>query len=471
METGDMGALGARFVQALQAALQARGLYGPAHPLTADAVTAAHAALTEALASRPNIAMGAVGNYLVFDRQPLHGLAGGGQGLMACMLRAKAEKVVFGRSVRRDELVEFLALLSAFVNSERKETDALDTSGMPHILIEGIGPGTGSESESKASDEAVRVCATDCAKGVEVLGDIARSLGDGQSINASAASGFVGRILERAIENSQSLMIAASLKKHDQYSFVHSTNVAVLSLIQAQGLGLHAPLPAGIGMAGFLHDTGKLALAGHILRKKEKLTDEEFDQVRQHPLDGAKILALTPDIHPVVAQAAFEHHVRYDTTGYPRKVFGDLSLAGMIVAIADVYDAMRSERAYRAGMAPERVYQEMRGMAGTHFHPDLLDAFFKTVGVYPPGTLVELDDGHIGMVVAANAAERTRPMVEVFYRKGSGSVRNPHVVDVSERAREGGYRRAIVRSVPMSEGYAIPPRYRLDGQQPAEAQP
>jgi len=240
-------------------------------------------------------------------------------------------------------------------------------------------------------------------------------------------------------------------------------NVAVLSLSLAQVLGLDAPLLADIGMAGFLHDTGKLALAGRILRKKEKLTGEEFEKIQTHPLDGAKILAQMSELNPLIAVASFEHHLRYDRTGYPRKVFGGgLNLASMIVAISDVYDALRTKRPYKDEMAPDKAYDEMNKFSGTHFHPDLLGAFFKIVGLYPPGTLVELDDGHVGIVVKESAADIRRPEVEIWYLKGAGRLRQPSMLNLSEKNAAGDYVRNIVRPVSTAEGYEIPVKYQVD---------
>jgi HD-GYP domain-containing protein (c-di-GMP phosphodiesterase class II) len=462
MANDDTRAAVERFVLTLQAALQARAVYGEAHRIAADSATASHARLQEGLAGRTEVTLGVTADRLVFDGQPLHRLGRTADAVTTSFVRAGVAKVTFRRAASRDEIVAFLALVDTLRSTEGAAAAAVDASGLRNIVIEGIA-NAGAGEKASGPDVAVSACAADYSNGVEVLGDIARSVGDGRPIDAAAANAFVGRILERLIEHQHPLLIAASLKRHDEYSFVHSINVAVLALSLAQGLGLGESVLAEIGMAGFLHDSGKLGVAGRILTKKEKLTEEEFDQVRLHPLDGAKILARTPGLHPLVATAAFEHHLRYDGQGYPRKKFGEgLNLASLIVAITDVYDSLRSNRSYRTGMAPEQAHAEMQGMCGTHLCPELLAAFFRAVGVYPPGTMVELADGHVGIVVAPGAEDARRPRVEVCYLKGAGKVRQPRVVDLAEKQAGGGYTNAISRSVAPSEGYEIPARYKVD---------
>ena len=455
------------FLLGLQAALGARALYGGEHKMVKDAVARAHFSLQAAVLARPEITVGLIDGELAFEAHPLHRLARAAAALTKCLQEAKVDKVTFRKETGRDELEVFIGILDARRKSGGDAGGTLDTAGLRSIWISGIGIDQGGKDqggkEENQDSAAMKACAADCAKGLDLLGDIAVSLGDGHPIDAAAANAFVGRIIDRLMENKYPLLIAASLKRHDEYSFVHSLNVSVLSLSQAQSLGVNSRLLADIGLAGFLHDAGKLALAGQILRKKEKLTNEEFDQVKMHPLDGAKILVQTPDVSSLVAAASFEHHLRYDRTGYPRKMFGgDLNLASMLVAIADVYDALRSKRSYRAEMAPEDVYAEMSKMSGTHFHPELLDAFFSAVGVYSPGTLVELDDGHVGVVVNERPEEIRRPEVEIWYIKGGGKVRQPSIVDLAEKQATGDYRRSIVRSVTTADGYEMPPKYRVD---------
>ena len=123
--------------------------------------------------------------------------------------------------------------------------------------------------------------------------------------------------------------------------------------------------------------------------------------MHSHPIDGAEILLETPNVPLLSAISTFAHHMKYDMQGYPTRLYGDkLNLVSMMITIADTYDAMRDKRSYHEALAAEKVYEEMVESSGKHFHPDLLDIFFKRIGIYPPGTLVELDNNAVGLVVA-----------------------------------------------------------------------
>ena len=451
-----------RFVLALQSAFQARSMYSADHRLAKSALDDAYSSLQGAIFARQEITLGIIGDRLVFDRRPLPNVGKTAGSLTTLLVQGKVEKATFHRAATRDELGIFLDAIEARRKKDSGAVANVDTSGLRNIVIDGIGY-EHSESDSKPEDAGANACTADYAEGVETLDDIARKLADDGTIDAARANAFVSKILGRLLENKSSLLFGAALKRHDEYSFVHSVNVAVIALAQAQGLGLSASLLADVGMAGFLHDAGKLALAGQVLRKKEKLDEAEFAKVKSHPSDGAKLLMMTPGVHPMIAVAAFEHHLRYDKTGYPRKIFGgDLNLGSMIVAIADVYDALRSQRSYKVGMAPEKVYEEMNKMSGTHFQPDLLNAFFATVGVFPPGTLVQLDDDNVAIVISENEREIRQPVVDVWYRKGGAKVRQPYIVDLAEKSAGSSSQRRIVASVPAGGEYEIPAKYQVE---------
>jgi HD-GYP domain-containing protein (c-di-GMP phosphodiesterase class II) len=170
----------------------------------------------------------------------------------------------------------------------------------------------------------------------------------------------------------------------------------------------------------------------------------------------------TPEIPLLAAIAAFEHHVRYDMTGYPKRLYAKrISLASMMVAISDAYDAMRSKRPYHEGMAPERVYEEMMNLSGGQFHPGLVDNFFRMTGLYPPGTLVELDTGEVALVVKGNALDIKRPQAEVLYDAAGSKVKEPYIVNLAERdASTGGYKRTITKSISLSDKYDLPDKYK-----------
>ena len=443
------------FLLDLQAAIQDSRFYGPKHALTEAAAVRVRTSLHEAMAGRTEIVIGVIGGELAFGNKPLYDLTRHMSGLIAALEEHKVEKLTFMGEVPLADIRSFIELLTC-----RSGEVTVAAGELGSITISGIGleaSPSGSVLSAGTVEETYR-------EGPRLLGDIGRALHDGLPVNTRAANTFIQKVMKGFLGNKAPFLIATSLKKHDEYSFVHSINVAVLSLAQGEALGLPKSALADLGLAGFLHDSGKIALAADILRKKGKLSESEYEKVSQHPLDGAKLLLQTPDLSPLVPTVSFEHHLRYDGRGYPRKVFGtELCLASMIVSISDVYDALRSRRPYRGGLAPELAFKEMIKEGGGLFHPSLLGVFFRAIGIYPPGSLVFLDDGSVGIVIAPNPADIRRPVVEIWYAPSGETLKVPQVVNLTEKKPgRNEYLHMIVRSVPPDAGHKIPARYRID---------
>jgi putative nucleotidyltransferase with HDIG domain len=171
----------------------------------------------------------------------------------------------------------------------------------------------------------------------------------------------------------------ASLKSHDEYTFVHTINVALLSTALAEEVGMRGDTLLDLTVAAVLHDIGKRMIPKSVLNKEGKLTDDEWKIVQRHPVDGARLLFDAPDIPPIAPIVAYEHHM-YPDGGYPRVAGGwKMHLASRIVQVADVFDALRTDRPYRAGMSPQDAIDILQKDAGTRYEHALLDAFIGRV--------------------------------------------------------------------------------------------
>lgn len=434
------------FVTELQACAQSRTVYASDHPQNREAVARAAATLARALRGREEIVLGVIANDIVFERAPLHRASRVAVTLIPWFRECGIQRVAFRRGVDEAEL-------SAFLGHLAERNRGVAGAGLRHIRVGALDAAALQKPEDAADDVEL---AASLEQGANLVREIADALHGHRPLDVNAARAVVGKILSRLIENRDSVLVAFSLRRHDEYSFVHSVNVSVLAMALAEALGVTGAALAEVGMAGLLHDAGKLAVAGGILRKQGKLSAEEFEAMKTHPLEGAKILLRTPDISPMVVVAAFEHHVRYDGTGYPTKVFGEsLSLPGMIVAIADVYEALRATRPYREAMSPETAHQEMMKMSGTYFHPDLVGAFFRLIGVYPPGTLVRLNDQSVGVVRRANPGAIFKPQVEVLYGPDGSRLPKPYLLNLLAPPSEHAGR-SILHSVAPGEGFELP---------------
>jgi HD-GYP domain-containing protein (c-di-GMP phosphodiesterase class II) len=209
--------------------------------------------------------------------------------------------------------------------------------------------------------------------------------------------------------------------------------VAVCALMVALGrqLGLDDSQCREAGMAGMFHDLGKAAMPRDILNKPAKLTTEEFDIIKQHPVRGYEMLLGGPSISDHVRDVCRHHHERFDGTGYPDALAGEkISLLARMGAVCDVYDAVTSNRPYKAGWDPAHALSQMATWKG-HFDTTVFQSFVKSVGIYPTGSLVRLRSGRLAVVLDQNPAALTQPRVKVFFSTKAGLPLEPRVLDLA----------------------------------------
>ena len=191
-------------------------------------------------------------------------------------------------------------------------------------------------------------------------------------------------------------------------------NVSVLAMAQARSLNLEGPLLREFGFAALMHDIGKVNTPTEVLNKPDKLTNDEFAQMKQHVVDGAHILRRTPEMPALAPVVAFEHHLRQDLSGYPENIgHRDLNLCTQIVSIADVFDALRSKRVYREGLPSDRIRAIMTQKDSPAFNTKLLRRFINLIGLFPVGTLVRLNTDEVGVRDARAPKDPFRPQVKV----------------------------------------------------------
>jgi putative nucleotidyltransferase with HDIG domain len=183
--------------------------------------------------------------------------------------------------------------------------------------------------------------------------------------------------LEKGLfENKQSLIPLADLKSYDEYTYVHAINLAILTMAQAESMGFPKEAIHAFGIGALLHDVGKTLVPIPILNKQGQLTPEEFEEMKKHPVHGATVLLQHPEIPPIAAIVAYEHHLKFDGSGYPSmKQKRVPHIASRFTSISDQFDAMRSNRPYREAMPPEKIFEVMQENRGTGLDPQLLDHF------------------------------------------------------------------------------------------------
>jgi len=251
---------------------------------------------------------------------------------------------------------------------------------------------------------------------VSVAGAVWRQAGGGQAPDPATVRAAIDGLARAVARNRTALVALTALKRYDDYTFTHMVNVSILTMAQARSLGIDGPLLREFGLAALMHDIGKVRTPADILSKPESLTPAEFAVMKRHVVDGAEILRETPEMPALAPVVAFEHHLRLDRTGYPDGVGRSaLNLGTMLCSIADVYDAMRSQRKYQEAFPTDRILAVLQRNDGQQFDQRLVRRFTQLMGIYPPGTLVRLDTGDIAIVRQVHAADPRRPRVRILF--------------------------------------------------------
>jgi HD-GYP domain-containing protein (c-di-GMP phosphodiesterase class II) len=253
-------------------------------------------------------------------------------------------------------------------------------------------------------------------------------------INSDAAKVMVDKIIDELLLNRDVLVNLSDIKTTDDYTFAHSVNVCILSLMAGAKLGLNQLRLKDLGVGALLHDIGKVSIPEEIIKKPGKLTDEEYEIIKQHTVLGHNALKADMDIRISSAHIALAHHERYDGSGYPFGLKGEnIHQFARIVAIADVYDALTSDRVYHEKMKAHEAVELLTTVGMNQFDREILQVFIKNIALYSLGTGVLLDNGEKGIVVDCNKDLPARPVVRIVYRANGERVRTYEEVDLAKK--------------------------------------
>jgi putative nucleotidyltransferase with HDIG domain len=393
------------------ACVKAVQLYSLDHPI----VTRAAAQLTESLerahVETPDVVIGMVDHQVVVDGVPLLGVHGSADTIDR--FRAiGVERIAFDRGVTGDELLRFVVELTASRGRRDDEShERLAALSSAHIHVGRLRLQQRMEagrSDLRAIQHSYRTAVTDA----EAIWE--QALAEG-SPDPEMAIGLVESLASAVGQNGRAMMALTALYRYDNYTFTHMVNVSVLTMAQARSVGIDGALLRQFGLAGLMHDIGKSKVPSEILTKPERLTEAEFAIMMKHPVDGGEMLRRRLELPPLAAVVAFEHHLRTDGTGYPAGVGRpSLNLASQLCSIADVYDAMRSQRNYQRAFPSDRIVAVLKQNDGTRFDQRLVRRFSQLLGIYPAGNLVRLDTGALAVVLRIHASDPSRPAVRVI---------------------------------------------------------
>jgi len=285
-----------------------------------------------------------------------------------------------------------------------------------------------------------------CAAGKDAVTSMFREARMGNTVDAAGVADLVEEISSSVARNSSALISLARLKTADDYTYMHSVAVCAMMIALARQLKLPADVVRSVGVAGLLHDLGKMMLPIEVLNKPGKLTDLEFAMVKAHPAKGHAFLLESANIDPVTLDVCLHHHEKVDGSGYPMALKGpQISLFAKMSAVCDVYDAITSNRPYKSGWDPSESLRQMGTWASGHFDLPVFQAFAKTLGIYPVGSLVRLNSGRIAVVTEQSKRSLTMPMVKAFYLIAAAQRIEPVLIDLSAR---GNTEKIIARENP-----------------------
>jgi putative nucleotidyltransferase with HDIG domain len=284
---------------------------------------------------------------------------------------------------------------------------------------------------------------------VLIVGEVLKGIEQRRAIQVQKAERLTQQMVD-IIQTDESILVGlASIKKFDEYTFTHSVNVCILSMLIADRLRLYKSDIARLGVAALLHDIGKTYIPQTILNKPGKLDDKDWDLMKYHTFFGVKELSRIKSLREVADAlfVALQHHVHYNMNGYPQRPGGwDLRLFSRIVTVADYFDAMTTPRIYQeVPFTPDRALRFILEKSGEIFDPFIAKVFIQAMGIYPIGTVVELDTGERAVVVRQNEHRRFihRPLVALLGTTGQ----KEELIDLSEKNSDGrGFRRSVAKA-------------------------
>lgn len=271
-----------------------------------------------------------------------------------------------------------------------------------------------------------------CTKAKQAVVSMFQEVRMGNAITADDCAPLVEEISNSVLRNPGALVSLTRLKTADDYTYMHSVAVCALMIALGRQLGLDEAAVRTAGMAGLLHDLGKAMVPNAVLNKPGKLSDEEFSVIKKHPELGYQALREGSGVDATVLDVCLHHHEKVDGSGYPKGLKdAEISLFAKMGAVCDVYDAITSNRPYKAGWDPAESLRKMAEWARGHFDERVFQAFVKSVGIYPTGSLVRLESGRLGVVIDQTGKSLLSPRVKVFFSTKANARIPPEEIDLS----------------------------------------
>ena len=357
-------------------------------------------------------------------------------------------RIVFADSIRVRDVQAFLkAFIAAGFSASPYETMYEMMSDVERIHVDILQKiKDGEREDTRKVIKKIYYNAVSFSKGVM------KKIKAGEKVSIKKAKRIVEQMVDHLLEEENLLIGMTAIKDYDEYTYHHSVNVSILSVALGQRLGLNKKMLTELGLVALFHDIGKIDIPSEILNKASSFTEDEWRLMKRHPIWGVRALLKLRGLDSTAIRSsivAFEHHMNFDLTGYPRvRRYADLDLYSRIVSVVDQYDAMTSARVYsRIPLAPDKALSIMMERAGKQLDPLLFKFFTNMVGIYPIGALVMLNTRELGLVYESDLVFPERPRVMIIVdRRGERLTKGP-VVSLTEKDAGGNYYRSVVRTL------------------------
>lgn len=313
------------------------------------------------------------------------------------------------------------------------ETKSLDTfSFTPKIEkpVKEIHEPSPEEIAQELKEELVQAKKT-FSKSTEVVKNIMTDLRFGKELKMDVVKETVSGLLDSVSKNPHALLSLTLIKDYDNYTYQHSVNVCIFATTFAQKLFHKKDVVLRISEGALLHDLGKVKIPSHIINKKSRLTNEEFDIIKKHPVYGEMLLKKQNIFDPIITEITRHHHEDYNGNGYPDKLKGkEINKYAAIVSISDFYDALTTKRSYKPAIPPQQAISILYRQAGQKFDFRLVNHFIKTIGIYPIGSRIKLASGKIAVVVGFDETELLYPLVKIIIDEQGNKVSSSKVISL-----------------------------------------
>lgn len=408
-----------KIVSLLMACSKNLFLYPIGHPQTRNGIDRLWQSVFAFLRSRPQLVLSFTDCEIFFEHDLLVDESLSCQTLLDICAAKRINRISFLPGLTQNEVAAFLVLLNK--SDAGDFAAALIEAKISHIEVKRLLPGQAGADKPHSSGSSVKANQQQYDMALTGLTEVFSQAQNEQPIAIERVDAIVEWLVSNIVSGDSTMVALTALRQHDEYTCHHSINVAILAVALAHKLGLDRQRLVWLGTGALLHDIGKINIPKEIINKPGRLTADEWQIMKRHPVESTQILSGLPTLESSALIVAFEHHIGYDLSGYPvRSQQRPPHLFSRMVQITDTYDGLTSKRSYHAPYLPTEALHYMLCVMPQAFDPLLLKLFVLSLGIYPVGSVVKLSTDQLALVVEENQNDLLKPRVKIVDDSGRG---------------------------------------------------